>query len=335
MSNRIRSGVQRLPRPKLYWIWAILLFAIPVLGLVLSIVFWDWLSFDESRGTTIRNIGLIIAAITALPLAIWRGLVAEKQAGSAQQSLRNERYQKGAEMLGHDALSVRLGGIYALQRLSNEHPEEYHVQIMRLLCAFARHPTSYEKHVKEVTSKFGLSQIREDVQAITSIIGKRGSEEVNLERMQDFNPNLEHAYMSFAELSEANFENAQLGHADLLAATLTKGNLSNIVGIEVNLEDVSLSQSTLSNARISWANLANADLTKADLSRALLLGANLLGSCLSGANLSRVSGLTQGQLNQARADPNNPPRLDGALDSETGQPLVWRGGSAPPLLDGD
>ena len=298
---------------------------------VFSETFRDWLLSDESGSTTIRNLGLVLAGLIALPLAIWRGLVAQRQADAAQQSLRNERYQKGAEMLGHDALSVRLGGIYALQRLSNEHPEEYHVQIMRLLCAFARHPTSDEKHVQEVTSKFGLSQIREDVQAITSIIGKRGSEEVNLERMEDFNPNLEHAYMSFAELSEANFENAQLGHADLLAATLMKGNLSNVVGIEVNLEDASLSQSTLSNARISWANLANADLTRADLSLALLLGANLLGSCLSGANLSRVSGLTQEQLNQARADPNNPPRLDGALDAETGQPLVWRGGPAPPL----
>ena len=44
-------------------------------------------------------------------------------------------------MLGNDVLSVRLMGgirIIALQRLAEEHPEQYHVQIMRLFCALAR-----------------------------------------------------------------------------------------------------------------------------------------------------------------------------------------------------
>ena len=44
-------------------------------------------------------------------------------------------------MLGSGVLSVRLGGIYALERLAKEHPEEYHIQIMELLCSFVRHPT--------------------------------------------------------------------------------------------------------------------------------------------------------------------------------------------------
>ena len=51
-------------------------------------------------------------------LAVWRSIVAERQADTAQQSLLNERYQKGAEMLGNEVLSVRMGGIYALGRLA-------------------------------------------------------------------------------------------------------------------------------------------------------------------------------------------------------------------------
>ena len=43
-------------------------------------------------------------------------------------------------MLGSEVLSVRLGGIYALARLAREHPEEYHVQIMRLLLCFCPKP---------------------------------------------------------------------------------------------------------------------------------------------------------------------------------------------------
>ena len=38
--------------------------------------------------------------------------------------------------------------------------------------------------------------------------------------------------------------------------------------------------------------------------------------------------LTQTQLDEARADPDNPPKIDGGtVDTETGKPLVWRGKS--------
>ena len=71
----------------------------------------------------------MIAGIIGFPIAIWRSIVASRQAAAtqkqsetAQHSLLNERYQKGAEMLGSDLLSVRMGGIYALQRLADDHP---------------------------------------------------------------------------------------------------------------------------------------------------------------------------------------------------------------------
>ncbi len=109
----------------------------------LSAEFWDWLRDGpngvESGSTTVRNLGLIVAGVIGLPLAIWRSLVAQRQADTAQQNLLNERYQQGAEMLGSKVLSVRLGGIYALERLAREHPMQYHIQIMQLFCAFLRH----------------------------------------------------------------------------------------------------------------------------------------------------------------------------------------------------
>ena len=82
---------------------------------------WDWLSNDvwnwlgaapneearqETNSTTLRNIGLVVAGLIALPLAVWRSTVAHRQAEIAQRGLLNERYQKGAEMLGNDVLSA-------------------------------------------------------------------------------------------------------------------------------------------------------------------------------------------------------------------------------------
>ena len=116
------------------------LLCVAIAGVVLSIVFWEWLGAGESGSSTIRNVGLVGAGLIALPLAFWRSIVADRQAKTAQQSLLNERCQRGAEMLGNGVLSVRLGGIYALQRLAEERPEQYHLQIMRLFCAFARQP---------------------------------------------------------------------------------------------------------------------------------------------------------------------------------------------------
>ena len=74
----------------------------------------------------------------------------------------------------------------------------------------------------------------------------------------------------------------------------------------------------------------NAELTDAHFLDANLKGANLTDANVSGVEFSvggpqTVKGLTQVQLDQACADPNNPPILTGVLASETGEPLVWSG----------
>ena len=148
-----------------------------VVCVVLSIVFWKWLSAGESGSTTIRNIGLIAVGVIALPLAIWRGIVAERQAATAQQGLLNERYQKGAEMLGSHTLSVRLGGIYALEHLTVEHPGKYHLRTMELFCAFVRHPVedkALEALDRRETQGHQNEPLRQDVKNYCG--GNRGPE---------------------------------------------------------------------------------------------------------------------------------------------------------------
>ena len=66
----------------------------------------DWLSNLESWSTIIRNFGLVIAAVIALWFAKKRIVVSDRQAETAQRGLLNERYQKGAEMLGSRVLSA-------------------------------------------------------------------------------------------------------------------------------------------------------------------------------------------------------------------------------------
>ncbi len=189
------------------------------------VVWWFrvWLSTvppnRESPSTTIRNVGLVIGGIIAMVLAIWRSIVADRQSKASQRQaetshrqaetshrqaetshgqaetsergLLNERYQKGAEMLGSKILIVRLGGIYALQRLAKEHAEQYHVQIMRLFCAFVRHPTEHKDDTAESTdanetSSTKLDRTREDVQTAMTAIGTRSDADIILEHKEKF-----------------------------------------------------------------------------------------------------------------------------------------------------
>ena len=283
---------------------------------------WDWLSNDvwnwlgaapneearqETNSTTLRNIGLVVAGLIALPLAVWRSIVAQRQADTAQQGLRNDRYQKGAEMLGNDVLSVRLGGIYALQSLAEEHPKQYHVQILRLFCAFARRPTKdpnlkiepkadesrppgVEDEAQMSTTQVVPGPLREDVKAVMKAICGRTRASIALER-------------------EAQFR-LDLAHADLAGMISRRADLSG---------------ASLTGANLSGAWLIDANLSCAYLMHANLSGAGLIGTNLSGTYLHGMKNLTQLQLDEARADSKNPPKLEGTVDAVTGMPLVWRG----------
>ena len=425
--NRVSDFLSgaRLPESRRFWVTASAV--VLAVEFLLSIVFWDWLSGDESASTTIRNIGLIMAGSVALPLAIWRGVVADRQASAAQRQaetaleqadtaqrgLLNERYQQGAEMLGNNALSVRLGGIYALERLAAEHPQQYHVQIMKLLCAFVCNPTRDEDYEKKLAERNAdprtLSMPRQDVQAAIDAIGSRDDVRIEIETSQDFKLNLRGADLAHAQIGDSNLSSAMLQYANLSHTNIFSVDLSdaNLLGavmkrvelsdtdftgatagavdlfgarmqqgnkplfdlyyaklspaqlpdgnlVPTHLFDVDLSGKSIHNAELDSVRISNSDLSDTHFLDSDLSGAEIIQSKLSGARILRtdmsgvilrdtklsgvyfydphggtatspVTGLTQAQLDEARADPDNPPRLDGVLDAETGKPLVWRG----------
>ena len=309
----------------------------------LSIVFWDWLSFGESGSTTIRNVGLVLAALVALPLAVWRSKVAERQASAAQrqadtaqQNLLNERYQQGAEMLGSDVLAVRLGGIYALQRLAEEHPEQYHIQIMRLFCAFARNPPIDDRvETTWVPPDSEIRRLRVDVQDVMTTVSACHARQIKLERDTKFRlelsgANLAGIYLSNANLAEANLHSVDLSDAQLEGGILSGASFWDTNLCRANLKCGDLSDATFWDSDLSDANLNRGDLSGASIGRTEFRHTGFRRTELSGTDFSshdrrsQAGGLIQAQLDEARADPDNPPKLDGILDAETGKQLVWQ-----------
>jgi hypothetical protein len=55
-----------------------------------------------------------------------------------EQGHITERYAKAIQQLGDTELAVRLGGIYALERLAHDSPERDHPTVVEVLSAFVR-----------------------------------------------------------------------------------------------------------------------------------------------------------------------------------------------------
>ena len=273
-------------------LWITLIVIALSIGVALSLIYWkDLRGSQDSLGTTIRTVALVIGGVIAAILAMWRSRVAERQATTAQRGLLNERYQKGAEMLGNEVLAVRLAGIYALQRLAEEHPKQYHVQVMRLFCAFVRHPIEVEVEMAARPSDsilFLESQgIREDVQVAMEAIGHRSEEGTLLEKQSQFKLNLRGADISNARLDEANLAGADFTNADLRHARLMRADLSDAILWHADLSYVIDPESPVElPTRLDGANLCGANLMYANLSGAKLQGARLCHSKLFEANLS-------------------------------------------------
>ena len=331
-----------------YRIWITLAVAIllAVVGLALawalSDTFREWLTVSkvgtessgtthssESGSTTLRNVGLLVAGVVTVGLLIWRGYSANRQASAAQeqtdiehrqaetaqQGLRNERYQKAAEMLGSEVLPARLGGIYALQRLASEYPEEHHIQIMKLLCAFACDPTKDKDYEEKLynhnldTSKF--PRPRKDVQAVMDFIASRGETQTRLEKSQDFNVDLMGADLSYVQIIDADLSGAMLNGANLFRANISSVDLSGAYLTDTFMEKATLWdidflgasawRINLSGAivyqhheplfHLDHANLSVAQLYEVDLSGKHIQHSNLAGVQIHDSNLSESSTL--------------------------------------------
>ena len=238
----------------------------------------------------IRNYGLLAIAFWGAVLAVWRSQIANKQADAAnaqaetanrqaetaERGHMNDRYQKAADMIGSKSLSVRLGGIYALDRLALDHPEDYLDPVIKLVCAFARHPT--EDETNNNVCKEQHTPRQDVVEALWIICGLN-------EKDEDHNkPNLEGMDLSGAIMSAEDIGTVNLGKMRLSGAKM----------LNADLVAVSFAQTELINTNLAGARLIGADFTGANLFRADLSGADL-----SGANLSGARGLTQEQLDQA------------------------------------
>ena len=207
-----------------------------------------------------------------------------------------DRYTKAIEQLGSDKLDVRIGGIYALERVARDSAKDHHT-VMEVLAAFVREHSREPWPLPaddEPGSDAAQRRTRPDVQAAVTVIGRRDArydrQRVDLRRGFVIGPRLDlrGAYLIGADLSNAtyfvfaDFRRADLRGADFGGADLTGADFggANLRGAELfaNLRGANFGSTVdLHGAEVSrGADLTGADLTYADLSRgAYFTGADL------------------------------------------------------------
>ena len=327
---------------------------------VLTWIFWTELTEEMGElSTTLRNIGILSGGAIAIVLTIWRSSTSERQTDISQQqvtiaqeSLLNQRYERGAEMLGSKTLTVRIGGIYALANLANEQPKRYHIPCIESLCAFVRHPHEGFMDPSVIVDNDPSQRpvVRGDIQAAMKAIVERNENGIAIERERQFQPdlsnadlrgvilpgtNLERVILTGAKLDHAQLQGAKLQHADLRSATLTHAYLR---GADLNpaiLSGSDLSDAEAKSTHMSGSTLDNvmrntvldfAKLIGCHLNGVDMTGASLDWTNLSNATITAATGLTQTQLNSACIYPDEPPTIrDDVLDAVTNEPLVWLG----------
>ena len=150
--------------------------AIVILGLAVAggISIWQSIgSTPEQASLRIEfaklgaQVGLAIVVMGTLYVAWRRAKAAEDTVKVAQEGQVTERFTRAIEQISGDSLAIRLGGIYALERIAKDSHRD-HWQVMEVLTAYVQETTLNYAHKLPPTRLI-------DIQAILIVLGRRNA----------------------------------------------------------------------------------------------------------------------------------------------------------------
>jgi uncharacterized protein YjbI with pentapeptide repeats len=286
---------------------------------------------NDARTTLLQGLGGL--AVLAGALFTYRQVQTNRhQLEIARQGQVTERFTRAIDQLGNENEHVRLGGIYALERIANDSAQD-RATITEILTAFVRGhapwPPSRPGQPHEDTPVEDIPPLRSwapDVQAALTVLGRRklpvgppepvNLADVDLRGASFYRSDLRGAAFFRSRLQAANFSDAQLQDAIFLDAVLHRAGFSGaqlqqasftdaeLQGAwfhEANLQGAQPLRAQLQGAALSKAQLQKAILDEAQLQNADLNHAELQGAWLGGAQLQGAD-LTDAQLQGAQCN---------------------------------
>lgn len=268
----------------------------------------DLLTLEKDRVNAQNSIYAVLVQALGGTFFFVTAYLTWRNVRATEEKQVTERFSKAVDQLSNSSLEVRLGGIYALERIAKD-SEKDHWTIMEILTSFVQSKSSFAHPVTSplpegksrsikikplfahpVTSRLPASSsssesmpnpsknlddkrqpITMDIQAALTVIGRRDVNKDPSDRQID--------------LSSTNCCGARLSEASLQGANLRRANLSDTILVGANLSGAYLSEAYLYEASLSSANLHGAALDDTHLNGAQLIGADLREANLNGAML--------------------------------------------------
>ncbi|MFF8381667.1 pentapeptide repeat-containing protein [Streptomyces sp. NPDC015661] len=250
--------------------------------------------------------------------------------GQAREELRisqegqiTGRYTAAVTNLGSQSADVRVGGIYALERIMRDSPRDNAMGLSVLAAYMRAHGRLRAADVQRAEPALAsppLEPLAVDLQAAMTVLANRPVDDgdrtilqlryVNLRGLADMGdldlaqedrtpgktggqggaPSGVRANLSGVDLTGSDLSGAQLYKAAFLRALLPGADLrmaylAGAVFTGAVLTGADLRDADLGGAKLAGANLRDADLSKAEAEQADFSGADLRGADLRGANL--------------------------------------------------
>ncbi len=254
------ARLRQWPRLRRRWAAGISIAAVLFIGFVLGFVWFvlgggpSWYGKRYAAlapllalfGSLVVGLGTITVGALLARAALRQARTAthrhEEQTRADLQRRITETFSKAVEQLGSDKLEVRLGGIYSLERISKESPDDYWT-VMENLTAFVRERS--RRNEQRVARRayflweaagwpdgraddFWTTAAREedlgepaaDIAAVLTVIKRRSEQSRELEGANDWRFDLSGAILKRCDLRGAHLEGANLNAAHLEGAFL-------------------------------------------------------------------------------------------------------------------
>jgi hypothetical protein len=225
-------------------------------------------AINDARVTMLQTVGGL--AVLLGVYATWRRLlINEEELRVTRDGQVTERFGRAIEHIGNEKVDVRIGGIYALERIARNSIRDRDA-IISTLSAFIRTHATRPADEPEGEAAESLAMRASDIQTAITVLGRMpraGTEErvrvpnTDLRRSRLWQLNLDQALMGGidlrgARLWDASLVAADLGHADLRDADLSRARLEDtwLVGADLRgarLDDAILT-GVLSDERTRW-----------------------------------------------------------------------------------
>jgi uncharacterized protein YjbI with pentapeptide repeats len=275
------------------------------------------LTFERALSalTTIAALATSIVAVMALFHARASLEATLNELRMSQQTQVAERYARAITQIGSSSSIVRMGGVYAIERLMSDSPGDQRV-LVETLAGYVRAHTPPTEPAQPLSDRVRPAA---DVQAVLTVLGRRDTrhdkdvvvnlDEANIGAADLHGARLAHARLAKANLTRADLSMADLTGADLLGAQLGGVRLNGARLVDAHLDPANLTGADLSGADLTGADLSNKGLTRrgatreqiatipsAGLASADLTRADLTNTNLAGVDLRTTTGLTTEQL---------------------------------------